>query len=36
MRSYAIFLGLRAGALQPRLYSIARIRELGFNTNISH
>jgi hypothetical protein len=31
----AIPLGLRAVALHPRLYSIARIRGLGFDTRIS-
>jgi hypothetical protein len=27
---YAVLLGLRAAALHPRLYSVARIRGLGF------
>jgi len=29
------YLGLRAVALHPRLYSVARIRGLGFDTRIS-
>jgi hypothetical protein len=31
-----VLLGLRAVALHPRLYSVARIRGLGFDTRISN